>query len=98
MFTLNRDDGVLLLAVGDLGPVLLATATACLAIVALVAGVGGWLLQPASWPERALLLPAAALLLYTGPRQDLIGLALLLAALALHLLRTRRTPTLRPST
>ncbi|MDP9363231.1 MAG: TRAP transporter fused permease subunit, partial [Chloroflexota bacterium] len=47
MFTLNRDDGTLLLAVGALGPILLATATACLAIVALVVGVGGWPRQPA---------------------------------------------------
>ena len=43
MFTLNREDGVHLLAIGDLGPVVLATAAACLAIVALVAGVGGWI-------------------------------------------------------
>jgi len=90
MFTLNRTDGTQLLALGDPGPIVLATATACLAIVALVAGVGGWLLEPATWFERALLLPAAALLLYTGPLQDAVGLALLLAAIALHLARVRR--------
>ncbi|MBA2277799.1 MAG: TRAP transporter fused permease subunit, partial [Chloroflexia bacterium] len=89
MFTLNREDGVLLLAVGELGPVILATSTACLAIVALVAGVGGWLLQPATWLERILLIAAAGLLLYTGPVQDLIGLALLAAAIVLHVARTR---------
>jgi TRAP transporter 4TM/12TM fusion protein len=91
MFTLNREDGVHLLAVGDLWPVVLATSTACLAIVALVAGVGGWLLQPATWLERALLIAAAAFLLYTGPAQDLIGLALLAAAVVLHLTRLRTT-------
>jgi TRAP-type uncharacterized transport system fused permease subunit len=98
MFTLNRDDGVLLLAVGDLGPVLLATATACLAIVALVAGVGGWITEPASWPERALLLPAAALLLYTGPVQDATGLLLFLVAVTIHLVRVRRVaPPMSPA-
>ena len=91
MFTLNREDGVQLLAVGALWPVILATSTACLAIVALVGGVGGWLLQPANWMERALLIGAAGFLLYTGPAQDLIGLALLAAAVVLHLTRLRTT-------
>ena len=90
MFTLNRDDGTLLLAVGALGPILLATATACLAIVALVVGVGGWPRQSATWAERALLLPAAGLLLYPGPLQDAFGLAFLAAAVGLYLLRGRR--------
>jgi len=72
-------------------PVVLATATACLAIIALVAGVGGWLLQPATWLELALLI-ATGFLLYTGPIQDLIGLGLLAAAVVLHL---ARVPTAR---
>jgi len=98
MFTLNREDGVYLLAVGDFGNVILATLTACLAIAALVAGVSGWILQPANWLERGLLLPAAALLLYTGTYQDLLGLALFLAAIAIHVMRVRAAPKLRPST
>ncbi|HUG61041.1 MAG TPA: TRAP transporter fused permease subunit [Methylomirabilota bacterium] len=89
MFVLNTETGVYLLALGDLGPVILATTTACLAIVALVAGVGGWIVGPASWPERALLIPAAGLLLYTGPLQDAVGLALFAAAVVLHVLRVR---------
>jgi hypothetical protein len=49
--------------------------------------------------ERALLIPAAVLLLYTGPAQDLIGIVLLAVAVGLHLLRIRgSTPTLRLST
>jgi len=87
---LNRDNGLNLLALGDLSGILLATVTACLAIVALVAGVGGWITEPASWPERALLLPAAALLLYTGPVQDAVGLLLFLVAVTIHLVRVRR--------
>lgn len=98
MFTLNREDGIQLLGIGDPAAVVLATVTACLAIVALVAGVGGRILQPANLLERALLLPAAGLLLYTGPLQDLLGLALLVGAIALHVMRVRAGPSLRPST
>ena len=89
MFTVNSESGMQLLAIGDPVNVVLATVTACLAIVALVLGVGGWIIQPASWLERALLLPAAGLLLYTGTLQDIIGLALLTAAIIIHLLRIR---------
>jgi TRAP-type uncharacterized transport system fused permease subunit len=97
MFTLNTSSGTLLLAIGDVGPVILATATACVAIVALVAGVAGWILRPVSLLERALLLPAAGLLLYTGPVQDALGLVLFAAAIALHVGRVRGAGTaLRP--
>jgi TRAP transporter 4TM/12TM fusion protein len=99
MFTVNSENGVQLLAIGDPARVVLSTVTACLAIVALVLGVGGWIVRPASWLERALLIPAAGLLLYTGPVQDLIGIALLATAVGLHLLRIRgSSPTLSPST
>jgi TRAP-type uncharacterized transport system fused permease subunit len=98
MFVLNREDGSHLLALGDPLGVVLATATACLAIVALVAGVGGWPRRPPTWPERALLLPAAGFLFYTGPAQDLIGLALLAAGVGLYWLRSRGEPAaLRPA-
>ncbi len=89
MFTLNIDDGTYLLAIGDLGPVILATTTACLAIVALVAGVGGWIVQRANLAERAILIASAGLLLYTGPIQDAVGLALLATGIGLHWLRVR---------
>ncbi len=97
MFTLDRDSGTNLLAIGDLSDILLSTGTACLAIVALVAGVGGWILRPATWLERALLIPAAGLLLYTGARQDALGLALLVGAIAIHAVRVR-APLVLPST
>jgi len=89
MFTLNTTDGVHLLAIGDLSGILLATTTACLAIVALVAGVGGWVLQKANLVERAILLVSAAFLLYTGPLQDAIGLTFLVVAVGLHWFRVR---------
>ncbi|MGH2562182.1 MAG: TRAP transporter permease [Thermomicrobiales bacterium] len=97
MFVLNKDDGIHLLALGDLDRIILATTTACLAIVALVAGVGGWILEKASWLERGLLLPAAGLLLYTGPIQDVLGLALFAVTVVIHVVRIRQAqpPALR---
>jgi len=97
MFTLNREDGTLLLALGDPPGILLATATGCLAIVALVAGLGGWPRRPPTWPERLLLLPAAGFLFYAGPLQDLIGLALLAAGVGLYWLRRGEGVALRPT-
>jgi TRAP transporter 4TM/12TM fusion protein len=97
MFTLNTKDGINLLALGGTGEVILSTVTACLAIVALVAGVGGWLLKPANLLERAILIVAAALLLYTGPVQDLAGTALLVVAIVLHVVRTRAMDSSGPS-
>jgi TRAP transporter 4TM/12TM fusion protein len=97
MITLNKENGTLLLALGDWERIVLATTTACVAIVALVAGVGGWILEPANWLERALLIVAAGFLLYTGPYQDLIGLGFFTAAVVLHVIRTRKqhAPPLR---
>lgn len=96
MFTLDRDSGTNLLALGALPDILLATSTACLAIVALVAGVGGWIVRPANLLERALLVPAAGFLLYTGATQDVIGLGLLATAVGAHVLRVR-TPSVLPT-
>ena len=96
MFTLNRDQGVNLLARGELSDIALATVTACLAIIAMVAGLGGWLLKSANVAERALLIPAAGFLLYTGAYQDAIGLVLFLAAVVIHVLRTRSSGALAP--
>ncbi len=100
MFVSNRDDGTLLLAVGNLDQIILATATGCLAIVALVASVGGWILEKANWLERGLLLPAAGLLFYTGAVQDVFGLALFVVAIVIHVVRVRqaRPPALRVGT
>jgi TRAP-type uncharacterized transport system fused permease subunit len=89
MFTLNIENGINLLALGETSDIVLATLTACLAIVALVAGVGGWLLKPATWLERGILVVAAGLLLYTGPIADVTGTALLALAIAIHVVRTR---------
>jgi TRAP-type uncharacterized transport system fused permease subunit len=90
MFTLDTHDGTALLGLGPTTDVVLATITGCLAIVALVGGVGGWIVRPASWLERMTLMFAAGFLFYTGSLQDVVGLALLLIGVGLHLLRIRR--------
>nr|MBA3378862.1 C4-dicarboxylate ABC transporter permease [Chloroflexia bacterium] len=92
MFTLNTSDGIALLAMGPTQAIVLATITGCLAIVAMVGGVGGWVIRPASWLERTVLIVASGFLFYTGTLQDLIGLALLITGIGLHLLRIRGRP------
>jgi TRAP transporter 4TM/12TM fusion protein len=92
MFTLNRDSGVNLLAIGDPIDITIATITGCLAIFALVAAVGGWITRPCTWFERGLLLGSAILLFYPGTLQDIAGLAVLAVAIGLHWARGRNQP------
>jgi TRAP transporter 4TM/12TM fusion protein len=89
MFTFNRESGINLLAQGETVDIVTATVTACFAIFALVAAVGGWILRPCTLIERGMLLVAAGLLFYTGSAQDLIGFALLTGSVVLHVLRVR---------
>jgi TRAP transporter 4TM/12TM fusion protein len=93
MFTLDTEDGTALLGLGPTSDVILATLTGCLAIVAMVAGVGGLIIRPAIWPERIVLIVAAGLLFYTGHLQDIVGFLLFLAVVGFHLFRTRSHPT-----
>ena len=97
MFTLDREDGTALLAIGPTMDVVLATVTGCLAIVALVGGVGGWIIRPASWLERAILIVAAGFLFYTGHLQDVIGLGLLIVGVGLHWFRIRNSDATPPA-
>jgi TRAP-type uncharacterized transport system fused permease subunit len=69
----------------------IASISACAGIVALVAGVGGYLLRPAGWAERAVLCTAGLLLLAPGNVQDIAGLALFGAVVGLQLV-TRSRP------
>src|SRR5690606_23596418 len=93
MFTLDTEDGTALLGLGPTSDVILATLTGCLAIVAMVAGVGGLIVRPAIWPERIVLIVAAGLLFYTGHLQDIAGFLLFLAVIGFHLFRIRSHPT-----
>jgi TRAP-type uncharacterized transport system fused permease subunit len=65
------------------------TAVAGLAVCALAAATGGWIVGPARRSERLLCVPAALLLLYLEPLSIALGLACFIAAIALHLLRRR---------
>lgn len=84
------DNGAALLLQQDFLTVLWVTLVSALGVAALAVVTGGWLLGPARWPERALCVPAALLLLYLQPLSITIGTVFFVAAVVVHLL-TRRT-------
>ena len=86
---LMTDNGQFLLGRGDLFDILWATASCAAAVAALAVAATGWMFGPTSNLERLLCVPAALFLLYLEPLSILIGLALLAAAVLLHL-ATRR--------
>lgn len=74
---------------------IIASVSACAGIVAIVAGVGGYLLRPASLVERVVLVVSGLLLLAPGDVQDAAGVALLAVVVGWQM-RTRAsrpTPT-----
>ena len=89
------ENGSHLLLQGPLLDVAWTTAVSMVAVAALAAVTGGWLVHAASPVERALCVPAAALLLFLQPVTIAIGLSFLAVAIAINLLRSR--PTNRPS-
>ncbi len=66
-----------------------ASISAAAGIVAVVTGVGGYLLRPTLWPERVALVAAGLLLLAPGAAQDLAGLALFAVVVGSQLVRRR---------
>ena len=93
-FTLSPE-GMGLLMQGTAGTILMATGTAALAILALAAGLGGWIVGPASLPERLLAVAGSLLLFYAGVASDVAGLGLFALAIVLNVARTRRGVTAR---
>jgi TRAP transporter 4TM/12TM fusion protein len=90
-FTLSpRGMGLLLEA--PWADVLTATLGAILGIVALAAGLGGWIRTRASVPERVLAAAGGLLLVHAGPLSGLAGLSLFAVAVVVHLVRTRASP------
>ncbi len=69
-----------------------AAAVSAAAVAALAIATSGWLRQRATWWERALAAMAAVLLLYIRPLPVALGTGLLVAAVALHLVRVRTAP------
>ncbi|MBI2221598.1 MAG: TRAP transporter fused permease subunit [Acidobacteria bacterium] len=90
-FTLSPE-GMGLLMQGTASEVAIATATALIAILALGAGLGGWIRAEANIAERALATAGGLLLFYAGPLSDLFGLVLFGAAIALNVVRTKMRP------
>ena len=98
IFTLSPA-GASLLLVGE-GGVLTADprtvvwtfGTGCVAVAALAVAFGGWLVREATADERGLMGVGGLALLYASETFDLVGGVLVLAGLALHLLRNRQPP------
>ena len=67
----------------------MATGTAVMGILALGAGLGGWIRAEANAVERTLATVGGLLLFYAGSLSDLAGLVLFGIAIALHLARTK---------
>ena len=88
MFVL-APDGVGLLLAGDVGNMIVVSATAVVGVVALAIGAQGWLKVKLNLPERALFIGAGLLLAWSALWSDLLGVALAVTATALHMLRTR---------
>lgn len=65
--------------------------TACIAVAALAAAFGGWMLRQCTLLERILMGLAGFALLYADTRLDLIGAALLVVGIGIHFVRVRRT-------
>jgi TRAP transporter 4TM/12TM fusion protein len=82
-------NGEALLLEGSVIEVVVATAVSALAVAALAAATGRWIVGPAGVPERVLAAVAALALLYLEPVTIAIGLAALVAAVAVHLLARR---------
>jgi TRAP-type uncharacterized transport system fused permease subunit len=90
-FTLSPQ-GLGLLLQASVADVLISTSTAVLGVAALSAGLGGWMRARADTVERTLAVGGGLLLFHAAPWSDVAGVALVAAAIVLHLARTRRSP------
>ena len=92
-FMFTQPEGLAILWTGSTIPeAIVASVSAAVGIIALVAGVGGYLLRPTSLIERVLLIAGGLLLLAPGVTADIAGLALSGVAGASQLLRRARRP------
>jgi TRAP transporter 4TM/12TM fusion protein len=87
-FTLSKQ-GMGLLLQAPVGDVLMSTGTAIVGILALGAGLGGWIRKTANALERTLATTGGLLLFYAGSLSDFAGFVLFAIAVALHVARTR---------
>ena len=85
-FTLSPE-GMGLLLQADAASVVWASVTAAIGVGALAAGFGGWILRPASVPERIAIAAGGLCLFVADRRLDYVGLSLTTAVLVWHSLR-----------
>ena len=90
-FTLSKE-GMGLLLQAPIRDVLTATGTALIGILALGAGLGGWIRTAANTLERTLATIGGLLLFYAGTVSDALGLVLFGIAIGLHLGRVKARP------
>jgi TRAP-type uncharacterized transport system fused permease subunit len=88
MFCLSPD-GVGLLLMGDGANIVWTTLTASIAVAALAAAFGGWIIAEANLSERVVAGAAGLALFYADPWFDAAGLALAAAAVVAHTARVK---------
>lgn len=99
MFVLDKSgQGLLLmgstkaLAAADWWSIAQVTLTAAVGIAAIAAGFQGWMVLRTTAVERIMLIVAGFALVYPGTVSDIVGFALVLAAIGLQYLRSRQVP------
>lgn len=88
MFCLSPE-GVGLLLQGEWAQIAWTLLTACIAVAALAAALGGWILREANLSERVVAAAAGLALFYADPWFDAAGLALAAAAVGAHVVRIK---------
>jgi TRAP-type uncharacterized transport system fused permease subunit len=84
VFTLSAE-GMGLLLQADITSIAWAATTAAIGVGALAAAFGGWIVRPASAPERCLMGIAGLLLFLADRRLDIAGIGLAVLATVVHL-------------
>ena len=90
MFCLTPD-GMGLLLLGQPLDIFVTTLSSCIAVAALAAGFGGWIIARANLAERLIAGAGGLALLYADAIYDVIGLLILAAAIAIHAWRIGST-------
>ncbi|MBR3880477.1 MAG: TRAP transporter fused permease subunit [Mailhella sp.] len=81
-----------LLLIGDTFDVIQACVTSIIGVLGLAAGLQGYMLTEAKVWERPVLLAGGLMMIYPGTYTDFIGLGVMAAVAALHLVRKRSMP------
>ncbi|MFC2003530.1 TRAP transporter permease [Chloroflexota bacterium] len=82
-----------LLMIGSAGQIALAAGTSLIGVVFLSAGLEGYLLKSAGWPERILFLVAGMMMMIPGLTTDILGVALGSVAVLWQFIGRRATAT-----